>query len=310
MNAAPRCLLGLPAPAKVNLFLHVLGRRPDGYHEIQSVFLPLGLQDLLDVEGRSDGVIERRGDLTGPLDQDLVWRAAQLLQTHARAAGVDGARLGATINLEKRIPVGAGLGGGSSDAAACLLALNRLWELDLPRETLAVIGRRLGADVPFFLGRGPAFVEGVGERCTPLALPPAWVVVVFPQVAVSTAEIFSDPKLTRDSKPTTISGFSAALLAANSVTTAGGDAAWTERPFGVNDLEAVARARVPAVEEALQQVGRFGSARMSGSGSAVFLVCAQEARAREIAGQLRAQVPAHWAVWAVPALEELPLADW
>jgi 4-diphosphocytidyl-2-C-methyl-D-erythritol kinase len=310
MSGAPRQLLGVPAPAKVNLFLHVLGRRPDGYHEIQSVFAPIGLQDLLDFESCADGRIERRGDLTGALEQDLPWRAAQALREHARAAGRDVATLGARIDVAKRIPVGAGLGGGSSDAAASLLALNRLWDLDLPRAELASIGRRLGADVPFFLGRGPAFVEGIGERLAPLPLPPAWLVLVFPQVAVSTAEIFSDPKLTRNTKPTTIAGFSAALSSASSTAGEGAVTAWPARPFGVNDLEAIARAKVPAIEEALRLLGQFGGARMSGSGSAVFLICAQQARAVEIASLARGQAPAHWAVWTVPLLEELPLADW
>jgi 4-diphosphocytidyl-2-C-methyl-D-erythritol kinase len=305
---APRLFLGLPAPAKINLFLHVIGRRNDGYHEIQSVFAPVNLCDTLDFSLRMDGTIERQGDLTGAAEQDLAVRAARLLQAQALASGVWGGStaLGATISVEKAIPVGAGLGGGSSDAATTLIALNRLWGLDLPREVLADLGLRLGADVPFFLGAGPAFVEGIGERCSPVALRPAWVVLVFPQVSVSTAEIFTDPKLTRNTKRTTIAGFSAALSASDQ----GPQPAWFVGRFGANDLESVVRGKLPSVDEALRLVERFRPARMSGSGSAVFCVCAEEREAQRLLAQLRVQAPAGWSAWAVPVLEELPLADW
>ncbi len=313
-----RVFLGLPAPAKVNLFLHILGRRSDGYHELQSVFLPIDLCDTLDFALRDDGQLERAGDLTGPPQQDLALRAARLLQEQAPRGA---ASAGVTITVEKRIPVGAGLGGGSSDAATALLALNRLWALELPRAALAELGRSLGADVPFFLGRGPAFVEGIGERCTPLPLRAAWVVGVFPQVAVSTKEIFADAKLTRDSKGTTIAGFSAALAASDRLagerpaeSAAGPGAApapgWTRLEFGSNDLQPVVRGRVAQVDQALRLVERFRPARMSGSGSAVFCACAQEAEALGLAAQLREQAPSGWSVWAVPSLEELPLGDW
>ena len=209
--AGPRCFLGLPAPAKLNLFLHVLGRRPDGYHEIESVFVPLDLCDTVDMEMRTDGRIVREGDLTGPQEADLAVRAARALQEHAASAQGHAALAGVTLRVQKRIPVGAGLGGGSSDAATTLIGLNRLWNLGLGRPALAGLARGLGADVPFFLGGGAAFVKGIGEQCQPLDLPQAWYVLVYPQVHVSTAEIFSDPKLTRDGKQTTIAGFSAAL---------------------------------------------------------------------------------------------------
>ena len=204
-----RLFLGLPAPAKLNLFLHVRGRRPDGYHELQSVLVPTSLADSLDFMRRADGRIERDGDVIGEVPRDLALRAAQLLQ---QAAGTP---LGATITVRKRIPAGSGMGGGSSDAATTLLALNRLWSLDWPREQLLHLAGQLGADVPFFLGAGPAFVEGIGERSTALA-PGAlgtarWAAVVWPQVHVSTVEIFNDPNLTRSAKATIIGLFRGAV---------------------------------------------------------------------------------------------------
>jgi len=296
-----RQLLGLPAPAKINLFLHVLGRRADGYHDIESVFVPIALWDLLDFAARQDGQIVREGDLTGPIDADLAVRAARALQPHAlkRASGPSQtAAAGVTIRVEKRIPVGAGLGGGSSDAAATLIALNRLWDLRLSRQVLKQMGRELGADVPFFLGDGAAFVEGTGERCTPVRLPPCWFVLVFPGEQVSTAQIFADPKLTRNTKATTISSFSAALCEANSGL------------FGTNDLEPVVRSRYPSVSQALDLLGRYGPARMSGSGSAVYCVLRAGEQAQRTLDMVRAQMPSGWCAWAVSGLEELPLADW
>jgi len=340
--AGPRCFLGLPAPAKLNLFLHVLGRRPDGYHEIQSVFVPLELCDTIDMEMRADGRIVRAGDLTGPEDGDLAVRAARALQKHA-AIVHGGHAAGATLRVQKRIPVGAGLGGGSSDAATTLIGLNRLWNLGLGRPALAGLARGLGADVPFFLGDGAAFVGGIGEQCEPVDLPEAWYVLVYPQVHVSTAEIFSDPKLTRDSKQTTIAGFSAALrahgliagMAADpSANTAGNaaDCAATDPSaegaacadanepatgralFGRNDLEAVVRGRFAPVDEALRLLDQCGgpgsAARMSGSGSAVFRVLASAGPAQALLAAVRARMPAGWSAWAVPGLTALPLAQW
>jgi len=298
---APRQLLGLPAPAKINLFLHILGRRDDGYHEIQSVFAPVDLCDTLDFALREDGRIVREGDLTGPPDADLAVRAARALQPRALGgarAGSARAVPGVTIGVQKRIPVGAGLGGGSSDAATTLIALNRLWGLRLAREDLAELARQIGADVPFFLGDGPAFVEGVGERCTALRLPLAWYVIAYPQVHVSTAEIFSDPKLTRDTKRTTIAGFSTALSGSN------------RHLFGANDLEPVVRSRFPPVDEALRMLECYGPARMSGSGSAVYCPLGSAAEAQHVVECVRVQMPPDWSAWAVAGLEELPLAEW
>ena len=200
-------LLALPAPAKLNLFLRVTGRRADGYHELQTAYTLIDLADLLDFERRDDGAIVREGDLVGDLENDLVVRAARALQHHS------GTSLGATISVTKRIPAGSGLGGGSSDAATTLIALNRLWGLNLPRSELSAIGLPLGADVPFFLHGQDAFAEGIGERLTTVELPPLWFAVLWPQVHVSTAEIFADAGLTRNSKVTKIADFSAMAAA-------------------------------------------------------------------------------------------------
>ena len=196
--------LALPAPAKINLFLHVLGRRADGYHELQTVFALIDLADWIDLERRDDGQLQRTGDLIGPADTDLALRAARLLQQHT------GTRFGADIHVLKRIPAGAGLGGGSSDAATTLIALNRLWNTGLDRTQLAGLALELGADVPFFVNGCNAFAEGRGERLSPIGLPAAHYALIWPQVHVSTKEIFEDPGLTRNTKATKISDFSAA----------------------------------------------------------------------------------------------------
>jgi len=285
-----RHFLGIPAPAKLNLFLHVLGRRADGYHELQSVFVPTSLADSLDFMSRADGRIERDGDVIGDLPRDLALRAAQLLQ---QAAGTP---LGATITVRKRIPAGSGMGGGSSDAATTLLALNRLWSLDWPREQLLPLAGQLGADVPFFLDAGPAFVEGIGERSTSLA-PGAlgaalWAAVVWPQVHVSTVEIFNDPNLTRSAKATIIADFSAALSRGE--------------PVGTNDLQPVVQRRFPEVNAALEHLARSGAARMTGSGSAVFARFDSEAAAQAAA----ASPPRGCLAWTVRLLDAHPLAAW
>lgn len=283
-----RLFLGLPAPAKLNLFLHVLGRRADGYHELQSAFVPIDLADTLDFELREDGSVTRGGDVIGDPRHDLALRAARLLQQES------GTRLGVAIHVDKRIPAGSGMGGGSSDAATTLIALNRLWRLGWPREKLAALAPGLGADVAFFLGAGPAFVEGIGERLTPIEFPPAWFAVVKPPISIATAEIFSDPGLTRDTKATIISAFSAGL------------AQFPRALFGANDLEAFVRRRVPEVDAALTLLARFGAARMTGSGSAVFVAAATEEQARAAIAQL----PDGWTGWVVRSLKHHPLAEW
>jgi 4-diphosphocytidyl-2-C-methyl-D-erythritol kinase len=280
--------LGLPAPAKLNLFLHVTGRRADGYHTLQTVFQLIDLADWLDFERRDDGAIVRSGDLLCAADDDLAVRAARALQQ------ATGCRRGATIRVTKQIPAGSGMGGGSSDAATTLLALNRIWGLQLPRSDLARIALPLGADVPFFLHGSNAFAEGVGEELQSVALPAAWYAVIWPQVHVSTQEIFADAGLTRNTKPTKIADFSAAA------------GRLPHALFGVNDLESVARRQFPAIDQALGRLQRHGPARMTGSGSAVFMPAATETDA----GAALAECPSGWRSWAVRGLSEHPLAVW
>ena len=288
--------LALPAPAKLNLFLRVTGRRADGYHELQTAYTLIDLADLLDFERREDGLIARHGDLVGDLDNDLVVRAARALQTHS------GTTLGAAISVTKRIPAGSGLGGGSSDAATTLIALNRLWDLNLSRSELSAIGLQLGADVPFFLHGRAAFAEGVGEQLTPIELPPLWFAILWPGVNVSTKEMFADAGLTRNSKATKIADFSA--MAAQWVAEAIGN---FDLPSSlVNDLEPVARRRYPVIDEAITRLERFGAARMTGSGSAVFMAT----QAREQAELAVADMPSGWGSWVVSKLVEHPLAVW
>lgn len=241
-------LYDIPAPAKLNLFLHITGRRHDGYHLLQSAFMLIDWCDTLHFENRSDGHISRE-DLSWALPaDDLVVRAAKALQ---RATGCTA---GVHIGIHKSVPAQAGMGGGSSDAASTLLALNRLWGLRLPLEQLMAIGLALGADVPFFLSGGHAWVEGIGEKITPIFLPHTPLVVVKPATGLDTRLIFSDPELKRNSEPAIISGFAANALS-----------------FGQNDLQAVAQKLCPEVSQALGWLASQGlSGRMTGSGSAVF----------------------------------------
>ena len=291
--------LALPAPAKLNLFLHVLGRRADGYHELQSAFALIDLADWIDIERRDDGRLHRSGDVIGDPEADLALRAARLLQQRA------GSSYGADIHVTKRIPAGAGLGGGSSDAATTLIALNRLWNTGLDRGQLAELALQLGADVPFFVHGTNAFAEGRGERLTPLALAPTHYAVIWPQVAVSTKEIFADSGLTRNTKATKISDFSAAADPVPQFLRAGGESG-TEVLFGANDLEAVARRRFPVIDQVLAHLARFGAARMTGSGSAAFAVVAHEDAARAaIAG-----LPEQWRGWVARGMTEHPLRAW
>lgn len=248
-------LYDIPAPAKLNLFLHITGRRADGYHLLQSAFMLIDWCDTLHFDLRSDGQITRE-DLTVTLPaDDLCTRAARALQDYS------GSTLGAHIGIHKSVPAQAGMGGGSSDAASTLLALNRLWGCNLPLEVLAKIGLALGADVPFFLGGSHAWVEGIGEQLTPLRLPSAQYVVVKPDAGLDTRLIFSSPELKRDSEPAIIYGF-----AANEI-----ENTLSQLSFGRNDLQAVAQRLCPGVQHALAWLERQGlSGRMTGSGSAVF----------------------------------------
>jgi 4-diphosphocytidyl-2-C-methyl-D-erythritol kinase len=300
-----RLMLGLPAPAKLNLFLQVIGRRADGFHELRTAFVAIDLSDTLDFELLEDDRIERRGDLVGPVEQDLAARAARVLQQEARCD------LGVRIDLVKRIPSGGGLGGGSSDAATTLIALNRLWRLNWSRERLAALAVRLGADVAFFLQPGPALGEGIGERLSPLAVPVRWYALIHPQVHVSTAEIFKSPELTVHLKQTKIQNFPKDGRQADETAPGDGGAGSGSPGIGAgksggNDLEPIVRRRVPEVDAALRYLAGFGEARMTGSGACVFAAFETEAQAqRAIAG-----APARWLSWAVSGLTEHPLASW
>ena len=258
-----------PAPAKVNLFLRITGRRADGYHELQTVFRLLDWGDEIRLRQRRDGEIHRLTDVPGvPADTDLVVRAARLLQLHAPG------RLGADIEVDKRIPMGGGLGGGSSDAATVLVALNRLWGAGLDEDALAELGRQLGADVPVFVRGRSAWAEGVGEKLTPLDLPQRWYVVLDPHEHVPTGALFQAPELTRNAPPATISSFASGETVENA-------------------FAPVVRARHPRVAAALDWLGGFGRAKLSGSGACVFLETESPERAEAIAERCPARFTAH-----------------
>lgn len=256
---------GYPAPAKLNLFLHVVGRRQDGYHLLQTVFRFIDYGDTVHLALRDDGRIVRLHELDGVVeDEDLTVRAARMLQAAC------GTKRGIDIRLEKRIPQGGGLGGGSSDAATVLLALNRLWDINWSRKRLEELGLKLGADVPVFVFGQSAFAEGVGEKLQPVSLKPAWYVVLMPLVGVSTAEIFAAPELTRNTPPLKIADFSAGV--------------------GHNDLESVVLSRSPEIERHLDWLSAFGEARMTGSGACVFLEVTDRAAAQQILDRLPADM--------------------
>jgi len=256
-----------PAPAKLNLFLHITGRRPDGYHELQTVFQFLDYGDDIRVTPRDDGVIHRiRGLAAIPEATDLAVRAARLLQQ------ICGTGLGADIEVDKRIPLGGGLGGGSSDAATTLVALNRLWDCGLDVEALARLGRELGADVPVFVRGQAAWAEGIGEILTPIRLPDPWFVVLCPAISVATAEVFSLPHLRRDCPPITIRDF-----------LAGADVK--------NVCEPPVRARHPEVDAALRELAAFAPARLTGTGACVFAPFEREADARQVFAELSGSWP-------------------
>lgn len=269
-----------PAPAKINLFLHVVGRRADGFHELQTVFQFLDHGDTLFFRPRGDGICQRENAIPGiPEDEDLAVRAARLL---SQASGVG---LGADIRVDKRLPVGGGLGGGSSNAATTLVALNRLWNLGFTRDELASLGLKLGADVPVFVHGHASFAEGVGERLSSLELPEPWFLVLTPPLSVNTREIFEAPELRRDTPRITSRQFRA-----GSVTR--------------NDCEPVTRQRYPLVDEALRALGRFAHTRMSGTGSSVFAAFAS----RPEALMARSAMPAGWSSFIARGLNESPLS--
>ncbi len=252
------------APAKINLFLHITGRRTDGYHTLQSVFQLLDFYDTIYLKPTATGEIKRINEISNvPESQDLCALAASALQRET------GCTLGIEYTVEKRIPMGGGLGGGSSDAATVLLALNHLWQLDLSREQLMQIGLKLGADVPVFVFGQNAWAEGVGEQLTKVDIPPQYYVVLTPPVHVSTAQIFANPGLTRDTKPLKIADFSR-------------DA---DSNIFRNDLETIVCKEFPAVAATLKWLNQFGRARMSGSGASVFVAVNSQQQADAILAQ-------------------------
>jgi 4-diphosphocytidyl-2-C-methyl-D-erythritol kinase len=266
-----------PAPAKLNLFLHVTGQRPDGYHCLQTLFQLIDLCDTIEIELRSDGQLERASGSAGvPAEADLSLRAARALK---QATGCPG---GATLRVRKRIPLGAGLGGGSSDAATTLLALNQLWGCGLSLSELAALGLPLGADVPVFVQGSSAWAEGVGEILTPVTLPERWYVLIHPGVHVSTRELFQSPELTRNSPLITIRAFF--------------------ESGGRNDFEPVVRKRCPEVAEALDWLGQFAPAHLTGTGSCVFAAYEQAAQAERLA----ARVPDRWQSYVTRGLTGSP----
>lgn len=311
-------MMGLPAPAKLNLFLHVTGRRADGYHLLQSLFVPIDWQDSIDLHRRADGRIERH-DIGASLPaDDLCTCAARRLQQAAQVPwGVD-------IHLHKSIPMGAGLGGGSSDAATVLLGLNRLWNLGWSRQALIDLATPLGADIPFFLGGTPAIVEGIGERLTPVALRTRRYVVVRPAAGVETAKIFSSPDLARNTPAAIVEG----LLADSAVLEnlldgkempqfycGSGEASGAFTGFHPdNDLQPVAVALEPQVQQALSWVrSLWGRAQMTGSGSAVFVgEQAEDAHFLATTGSeaVFASLPAGWVGRICRSLEAHPLRNW
>lgn len=276
-------LLACPAPAKLNLFLHVTGRRADGYHLLQTAFQLIDRCDTLDFEVRDDGQIIRSNDIPGvPAETDLIVRAARLLQEKT------GCPLGANLTLHKILPMGGGLGGGSSDAATTLMALNQLWRTGLSKTELMSLGLQLGADVPFFIFGENAFAEGVGEELQAIQTPERWFVVIEPGVQVPTPAIFSAKELTRDSKIVRIADFSS-----------------NAEMFWKNDLQTVACAMFPEVDEAVRWLSQFGNAKMTGSGACVFCAFADESAADKVI----AQMPERWTSWKAKALNRHPMDE-
>ena len=289
--ATQRVLRACPAPAKLNLFLHVTGRRADGYHLLQTVFQLIAHGDTLHFATRDDGRLVRLSDVPGvPQEQDLIVRALRLLQAeHQRRHG---SQPGMDVEIDKRLPMGGGLGGGSSDAATALMAANHLWQSGLSQQELTALALPLGADIPFFIFGHTAFAEGVGEALQPVVVPDTWYVVIEPGVQVPTAAIFTSPHLTRNTEPVTIADFSRHIGAGNNP---GG--------FGRNDLQDVAAQLFPEVAEAIAWLQQFGAARMTGSGACVFCALASESEAEAV----RAQASARWVAWKARSLARHPL---
>jgi 4-diphosphocytidyl-2-C-methyl-D-erythritol kinase len=288
-------LLDVPAPAKINLFLHVLGRRPDGYHLLQSAFVLIDWADTLHFELRSDAQLQRH-DLSVPLPSiDLCLRAAHALQVASQTT------LGADISIDKKVPWGAGMGGGSSDAATCLLALNRLWGLHWPLSRLMALGLTLGADVPFFLGGHNAWVEGIGEQLTPLNLPRQWLAVIKPVTGLETRAIFSSSLLARNTDAAIVTDFVTETGVQNLL-----------EGFGCNALQAPAEHECPEVAQATRLLeARFGNSRMTGSGSAVFARAGTLVKTPVQPQMVEpSELPNGWLSRMCHSLEQHPLLGW
>jgi len=288
-------LYDVVAPAKLNLFLHVVGRRADGYHLLQSVFVLIDWFDTLHFERRTDGALARH-DLGAALPaDDLCLRAARALQAQS------GTRFGADISIDKQVPWGAGMGGGSSDAATTLLALNRVWELHWPLSRLLALGLTLGADVPFFLGGRNAWVEGIGDRLAPIDLPAQWLAVLKPAAGIATQGIFTSPLLRRDTEAAILAGFLADIGIEGLM-----------QGFGRNDLQPPAQAACSEVAQAAKLLeARFGNSRMTGSGSAVFARAGRiEGTTSRPAATMPPDLPAGWAGRMCRSLEHHPLVGW
>ena len=281
-------LFHCPAPAKLNLFLHITGQRPDGYHLLQTVFQLVDLADTLHFTLRRDGQIRRTTAIPDIEEKtDLAVRAACLLQ--AETWRKTGKKPGVDIAIEKRLPAGGGLGGGSSDAATTLMALNHLWQTGLNQAELMDLGLRLGADVPFFIFGCNAFAEGIGETLTPVETPNSWFVVIHPGISVPTSTIFASEELTRNTEKIKITDF-LRYPAENSL-------------FGKNDLQSVAEKRYPPVAQAIEWLGRQANARMTGSGACVFAQVTSEEQADRILQHL----PGSWKGWKTKGLKKHPL---
>lgn len=300
-------LYDLPAPAKLNLFLHVIGRRADGYHLLQSVFSLIDWADTLHLERRADGRLQRHDLGVALPPEDLCLKAARALRAES------GCTLGVDISIDKSVPWGAGLGGGSSDAATVLIGLNRLWDLKWPRERLLALGERLGADVPFFIGGRTAFVEGIGEQLTPVTMAPQHYAVLKPAAAIPTAAIFSSPLMTRDTEAAIVKGFLADAEALVRREAGGADKTSGLAGFpGHNDLQRAAEALCPEVAEVGRWLqARFGNSRMTGSGSAVYARAGAGERpvATMQEGRLESW-PEGWVGRMCRSLDVHPLAGW
>jgi len=295
-----KALYDVPAPAKLNLFLHVVGKRPDGYHLLQSAFVLIDWMDTLHFELRSDGQLARQDRGAELPPDDLCLRAARALQQHT------GCQLGVDITIEKRIPSGAGMGGGSSDAASVLLALNQLWQLNLPRKTLLEIGLKLGADVPFFIGGHNAFVQGIGEELMPIELPSQQFAVLKPTAHLGTQQIFSSDLLQRSESMAIVAGFPASTDPSKKL------GQMFSKEFGRNDLQRAAEAASPEVQLALQMLDKmFGNSRMTGSGSAVFArVNGEKGILSQAMATMLRDAPAGWLGEICRSLDQHPLKDW